>query len=92
MIKNIKYLKDCTKGKNHNIGITSQYSIYNAMNLSELHEYFANNDELFMKINYYLNNEQKRLLIAKSGHIKCLDNGYSYNNSMSYIFSYFKLY
>lgn len=49
--KNIKYLKDSTKNTNHNIGITSQYSVYNAMNLSELHQYFADNDFPMMRWN-----------------------------------------
>jgi organic radical activating enzyme len=52
MIKNIKYLRDCTKDKNnHNIGITSQYSIYNAMHLSKLHEYFVNHNLPMMRWN-----------------------------------------
>lgn len=52
MLKNIQYLKQATKDKpGHNIGITSQYSVYNAMNLSELHEYFADNDLPMMRWN-----------------------------------------
>jgi sulfatase maturation enzyme AslB (radical SAM superfamily) len=42
--KNIKYLIELTKNTKHNIGITSQYSVYNALNLSELHQYFADNN------------------------------------------------
>lgn len=45
IIKNLRYLQDVIKDKpGHLIGITSQYSIYNAMNLSELHEYFKDNN------------------------------------------------
>lgn len=52
MLKNIQYLKQATKDKpGHNIGITSQYSVYNAMNLSELHQYFADNDLPMMRWN-----------------------------------------
>jgi len=52
MLKNIQYLKQATKDKpGHNIGITSQYSVYNAMNLSDLHEYFADNDLPMMRWN-----------------------------------------
>jgi organic radical activating enzyme len=41
IIKNIRYLQDAIKNKpGHLIGITSQYSVYNALNLIELHEYF----------------------------------------------------
>lgn len=42
--KNIKYLKECVKDKpNHSVGITAQYSVYNALNLSDIHEYFHSN-------------------------------------------------
>ena len=52
MLKNIQYLKHVTQDKpGHNVGITSQYSIYNAMNLSELHEYFADHDLPMMRWN-----------------------------------------
>lgn len=51
LTKNLKYLKDCTQGTNHNIGITSQYSVYNAMNLSEIHQYFADHDFPMMRWN-----------------------------------------
>lgn len=52
MLKNIQYLKQAIKDKpGHNIGITSQYSVYNAMNLSDLHEYFADNDLPMMRWN-----------------------------------------
>lgn len=52
MLKNITYLKECIKDKSgHTVGITSQYSIYNAMRLSELHEYFADNDLPMMRWN-----------------------------------------
>ena len=52
MLKNIQYLKQATEDKpGHNIGITSQYSVYNAMNLSKLHQYFADNDLPMMRWN-----------------------------------------
>ena len=52
MLKNIQYLKNATKDRpGHNIGITSQYSVYNAMNLSELHQYFADYDLPMMRWN-----------------------------------------
>lgn len=42
---NITYLQNATEyTPGQLIGITSQYSIYNAMNLSQLHEYFADNN------------------------------------------------
>ena len=45
MLKNIRYLQDAVKDKpGHLIGITSQYSVYNALNLIELHEYFEDNN------------------------------------------------
>ena len=44
MMKNIKYLQQTIKDRpGHSIGIASVYSIYNALNLSEIHEYFADN-------------------------------------------------
>lgn len=52
MLENIKYLKDCIKDRpGHLIGITSQYCVYNAMSLSTLHEYFADNDLPMMRWN-----------------------------------------
>lgn len=44
IFKNIKFLTNSIKDKpHHSIGITSQYSIYNALTLSSLHEYFIDN-------------------------------------------------
>lgn len=52
MLKNVQYLKQATEDKpGHNIGITSQYCVYNAMNLSELHQYFADHDLPMMRWN-----------------------------------------
>jgi hypothetical protein len=52
MLENIKYLKDCIKDRpGQLIGITSQYCVYNAMSLSTLHEYFADNDLPMMRWN-----------------------------------------
>lgn len=41
---NIKYLIELTKNTKHNVGVTSQYSVYNALNFNELHQYFADNN------------------------------------------------
>lgn len=44
-LKNIRYLQDCVKDKqNHIIGTAGVYSIYNALELSNLHQYFENNN------------------------------------------------
>ena len=52
MLENIKYLKELTENNpGQLIGITSQYSVYNAMSLSLLHEYFADNDLPMMRWN-----------------------------------------
>jgi organic radical activating enzyme len=52
IIKNLQYLQDATKDKpDHLIGITSQYSVYNALNLVELHEYFKDNNIPIMRWN-----------------------------------------
>ena len=52
MLENIKYLRECTKGRpGHLIGITSQYCVYNAMSLSTLHKYFVDNDLPMMRWN-----------------------------------------
>ena len=84
MLKNIQYLKQAVKDKpGHNIGITSQYSVYNAMNLSELHQYFADNDLPMMRWNelhypdvlsvsslpkHYLNKAIAELELSKQYH------------------------
>ena len=84
MLKNIQYLKQAIKDKHgHNIGITSQYSVYNAMNLSELHQYFADNDLPMMRWNelhypdvlsvsslpkHYLNKAIAELELSKQYH------------------------
>ena len=84
MLKNIQYLKQAIKNKpGHNIGITSQYSVYNAMNLSELHQYFADNDLPMMRWNelhypdvlsvsslpkHYLNKAIAELELSKQYH------------------------
>lgn len=52
MLANINYLKEITKdNKGQLIGITSQYSIYNALYLESLHEYFADNNLPMMRWN-----------------------------------------
>jgi hypothetical protein len=45
IIKNIRYLQDAIKSKpQHIIGVTGVYSVYNALNLSAIHEYFKQNN------------------------------------------------
>jgi sulfatase maturation enzyme AslB (radical SAM superfamily) len=45
MLKNIRYLQDAVKDKpRHIVGTTGVYSVYNALNLSEVHQYFAENN------------------------------------------------
>ena len=52
LIENLKLLTQAIKNEpGQRIGITSQYSIYNAMSLSKLHEYFADNDLPMMRWN-----------------------------------------
>ena len=84
MLKNIQYLKDATRDKpGHNIGITSQYSVYNAMNLSELHQQFADHNLPMMRWNelqypnvlsvsslptHYLNKAIEELELSKRYH------------------------
>jgi len=44
MLKNIGYLtKEIKQKPGHNIGVTSQYCVYNALTLSTLHEFFLDN-------------------------------------------------
>jgi hypothetical protein len=52
MLENLKLLTQAIKNEpGQRIGITSQYSVYNAMSLSRLHEYFADNDLPMMRWN-----------------------------------------
>lgn len=52
ILENLNTLKELTKDRpEHLIGITSQYSIYNALNLIELHQYFLDNDLPMMRWN-----------------------------------------
>ncbi len=45
ILKNIKFLQDAIKDKpNHIIGTAAVYSVYNALNLSSLHQYFLENN------------------------------------------------
>jgi organic radical activating enzyme len=45
LLKNIRYLQDAVKDRpGHLIGVASVYSVYNALNLSQVHEYFADNN------------------------------------------------
>jgi len=44
-LQNIRYLQDCIKDKQgHIIGTAGVYSIYNALNLSTLHDFFSKNN------------------------------------------------
>ena len=44
LLKNIRHLQDAVKDRpGHSIGVASVYSVYNALNLSQVHEYFADN-------------------------------------------------
>jgi len=52
MLENLTYLKESVKqSPGHRIGITSQYCVYNALQLSTLHEYFADHDIPMMRWN-----------------------------------------
>jgi len=39
-------------------------------------------DELEEKINYYLNNDEKRKQIAQNGYLRCISSGYSHQNKL----------
>jgi organic radical activating enzyme len=50
MLKNIKYLREATKDKpGQAIAVTSQYSVYNALNLSNIYESFIHYNLPFMR-------------------------------------------
>jgi organic radical activating enzyme len=50
MLKNINYLREATKDKpGQAIAVTSQYSVYNAMNLSKIYESFIHYNLPFMR-------------------------------------------
>jgi hypothetical protein len=56
MLKNIKYLKENTSDKpGHGIGITSQYCVYNALELSTLYRSFLDYDLPIMRWNELIN-------------------------------------
>ncbi len=62
LIKNIDYLKYCTKDKpGHGIGITSQYTIYNALELSSLYEKFQEYQFPLMRWNELFSPEELRV-------------------------------
>ena len=48
-------------------------------------DFFSNKEELFNKINYYLNNEDKRLKISKMGYKRCVSSGYDYKTLLNKI-------
>lgn len=55
LLKNIKYLKECTKDKpGHGIGVTSQYSVYNALEMSDLYTKFLEYELPLMRWNELL--------------------------------------
>jgi len=43
-------------------------------------EFFESKEELLAKVTYYLQNEEKRKLIAQAGRNRCLTSGYSYDD------------
>lgn len=49
-------------------------------------EFFETNEELYSKIIYYLNNENKRKSIAMKGLKRCKKSGYDYHNGLKEIF------
>ena len=48
-------------------------------------EFFGNSDELLDKIKYYLINNDKREKIVKAGRLRCIESGYSNNESLKKI-------
>ncbi len=54
--------------------------------------YFANNDELLKKVNYYLLHDDQRISIAKNGHKRCLQSEYSYDDMVNNILKELKNY
>lgn len=44
ILKNIRYLQNAVQGTRHIIGTAAVYSIYNALNLVEIHQYFLDNN------------------------------------------------
>ena len=48
-------------------------------------EFFASNEELLKKVNYYLLNEEKRQEVMEEGYKKCIEKDYSYDNMLERI-------
>lgn len=47
--------------------------------------YFENDYELFEKVRYYLDDEEKRKKITKAGYKRCISSGYSYDDRVKEI-------
>lgn len=45
----------------------------------------GNNDELFEKVSYYLNNDEEREKIAVAGRRRCIESGYSHHDRLKQI-------
>jgi len=54
--------------------------------------YFSSPEELREKLRFYLNNENKRISIAKAGYQRCLRSGYSYIERAAKILNLLKQY
>jgi organic radical activating enzyme len=62
LVKNIKYLQECIKHKpGHGIGVTSQYSIYNALELSNLYKKLQQYEFPLMRWNELSNPKELRV-------------------------------
>ena len=48
-------------------------------------EFFDSNEEMLLKIKYYLTNEAMRIKIAKAGRLRCLTSGYGNEHLVNFI-------
>ena len=51
-------------------------------------EYFSDNEELLRKVKYYLEHDEERELIAKAGHRRCIEGGYSNKERLKPVFEF----